>query len=500
VGEMETGVSTAIDVIAPPVSTDKLKLTINATAPSGHHFQAHNQYSSNITYEGNIYVLSFKEDSLISSDDDAGRVYVNKIDETNNSTIQTELLDKNETDIYRAFEDGHHRFALSVDNSGYIHIIGDMHHGAGGSEKGGSRRFESENPLPERFHDAYGEQMYWISDNPQDISSFTFIGNDVNKHFPCNRTTYNYFVKDKYGVLYLAGRQSVRENKSHEPGTLGLCLAKYNHTTKVWQNMGGIPNNNYGLEDKGDEFFPSVVWEPHGYNGFSGDSTNQWYQPYYSNIKFDNNNRMHLTTSLNADNDHSKVTHLIYAYSDNGGLIFNKIDGTAINSLPMRITDTDSNRPTIVLAQTKDNTIADAVFPSIFWDGDLPAISYTSTETTSNKNQARYRYYNKEIDKWISKDFGIRVEDIRSDHYTLNDESIITIGWVSKIHHKINFADTGTIYKLTSTDRTSITAPYLLREVDDKLLRDRNILRGVSEINGTSRVITIELPSITVSE
>ena len=47
--------------------------------------------------------------------------------------------------------------------------------------------------------------MYWISDEPEDISSFTFVGKDIKRRYPCNRTTYNYFRQDRKGKLYMAG-------------------------------------------------------------------------------------------------------------------------------------------------------------------------------------------------------------------------------------------------------------------------------------------------------
>ena len=58
--------------------------------------------------------------------DSIRRPYINKIDETNSSNIETALLDTCETDIYRVFDDAHHRFDIGIDENGYIHVIGDM--------------------------------------------------------------------------------------------------------------------------------------------------------------------------------------------------------------------------------------------------------------------------------------------------------------------------------------------------------------------------------------
>jgi uncharacterized protein (DUF1501 family) len=470
----------------PIISPKKLKLTINATAPEEHYFESQNIYSSNMTYNGNIYVISFLNDDKELS---AGRPCLNKINENNSSDITTEFLDKDTNDIYYKYDDPHHRFDLEIDKNGYIHVIGDMHHGSGQSGKGGSFRQDTANPIPDRFASEYGEQMYWISDNPEDISSFTFVGNDENRHFPANRTTYNYFITDNNGELYLTGRQSIRKDKKNLPGRLGLYLSKYDSTNKTWISLGGIDGNNYGFGDDGNEYFSSIFWEPHGYNRSEDE---QWYQNYACKIKFDENNRMHITANVNADTIHDNSTHIIYAYSEDGGENFKRVDGTSISSLPMRITDTQSNRPDIVIAQTKDNPIFDSVTPGLFWDKDKsPAIAYNNI-SDSNNIRTSYRYYDKNSATWKDKDFSIKVELIRSDHFALNDGTMLVIGSRYQVHHINSFEDAGTIYELEKADKQRIS--YLMREVDKKLLTDRNILRGHSEMDGKSVIITLELP------
>ncbi len=459
----------------------ELKIIKNAYAPDGHIFQGHNQYSSLLTYKGNIYIFSL---------DSIRRPYINKIDETNSSKIETALLDIDENDIYRVYDDGHHRFSLGIDEDGYIHVIGDMHHGSGDTGAGGSGRIDSDNPLPVRFHGAYGGQMYWVSDNPEDISSFTFVGKDKQRRFPCNRTTYNYFRQDREGTLYLAARQSVREPKSHEGGTLGLCLARYDNSSKQWIMLGATPLDSYALEGY-DYVVPSILWEPYGYY-VSEDS--QWYQSYYSNIKFDKNNIMHLTVGINADGEHDSSTHIVYAYSKDKGDSFYKVDGTKIESLPMRISDTELNRPTIVLSQTKDDVVFEAMFPALFWDKDnAPAISYYNVSDTDN-NRTTYRFYNKSSDEWYNKEFDINVESIRSDHYALNDGSMLVIGNRFQIHQIKNFSDEGTVHELSNDDRATISNKYFLREIDKRLLRDKDTLRGISEINGRGVVLSVGVP------
>ncbi len=464
---------------------ENLKIIKNAYAAENHTFQGHNQYSSLVTYNGYIYIFSLDTDR---------RPYVNKIDETDSDYIETALIDTDENDIYRVFNDGHHRFSLGIDEDGYIHVIGDMHHGSGDTGAGGSGRMDSDNPLPERFHGAYGGQMYWISDNPEDISSFTFVGKDKAKRYPCNRTTYNYFRQDRDGTLFLAGRQSVREPKSHESGTLGLCLARYDNTIKEWKILGATPSNNYGLKDY-DYVVPSVLWEPHGYN--RGEDS-QWYQAYSSNIKFDDKNVMHLTAVINADTKLDGSTHIIYAYSKDKGNSFFRADGTKISSLPMRITDTELNRPTIALTQTENNVLFDAKFPALFWDKNYaPAIAYINISDPDN-NRTSYRYYDKNRQEWYDKEFAIKVESIRSDHYALPDGSMLSVGTKSKLHYMKNFIDRGITRELSENDKDSISGKYFLREIDKTLLREKNILRGISEIDNRGVVLSIAMPEVKI--
>ena len=287
----------------------------------------------------------------------------------------------------------------------------------------------------------------------------------------------------------MAGRQSVRENKSHESGTLGLYLSKYDCYTKTWTAIGGIDGDSYSLEQDGDEFYPSLLWEPHGYYRDNGDSL--WYQNYANKIKFDKNNRMHITANVNADTIQDNSSHIIYAYSDNGGQTFQRLDGSVISSLPMRITDTKSNRPDIVLTQTKSNPIFDSVTPALFWDKDgSPAISYKDISTSKTTT---YRYYNKDTTSWKSKEFDIKVEGIRSDHYSLNDGTMLIVGNSYQVQNINSFSDKGIICELEKSVKQSISNDHLVREVDEKLLLDKNLIRGHSEIDGKSVVITFSL-------
>lgn len=463
-------ITLSIFVIGSSVSSQEiLPVSINAFAPEGHHFQEHNLYSSLVTFNGNIYVFSM---------DAIRRPYINKIDETNSSNIETALIDTCETDIYRVFDNLHHRFDIGIDEHGYIHVIGDMHHGNLGSK----RDVSIDNPLPERFLGSFGDQMYWISDRPEDISSFSFVGFDTVRHIPCNGLSYYHIETDNNGRLYMSGRQSVREPRIHVPGTMGLSLWRYSIFNKSWEELGGISGDNYGFTDY-DTVFPSILWEPHGY----GRET-VWYQNYKSSLKFDMDNRLHLLSAVNANSIYDGSTHVMYAYSNDGGDTFFRRDGSQITSLPLRATGPAENRGSVLMTQGFPDEF-DASYFGLFWDNNYnPAFSYKLIESLP----ARMCYFDSVSQQSIAADFNINVSSKRSDHYSLADGSMLIIG-TSNILHKESFSDSGTVYSLSDPD---ISGKDLLSEVDDKLLRDRNILRGISEKNGQSVIISINIDTI----
>ncbi len=467
-------------IVSNSYSQETLETTINAYAPEGHHFQGHNKYSSLVTFNGNIYVFSM---------DDLRKPYINKIDENNSSNIETALIDTDENDIYRVFDNGHHRFTIGIDQLGYIHILGDMHHGNLGS----GRDESTDNPLPDRFNGSIGDQMYWISDNPEDISSFSFVGFDASKAVPCNGLTYETLETDNDGVLYMTGRQSVRDPRIHTPGTMGLSLWRYNLSTSSWDELGGVPDNGYGFTGH-DAVFPSIVWEPHGYGRDGVPIDEVWYQSYSHSLKFDQNNRIHLLTLVNADDTYDGSTHVLYAFSDDDGNTFNRLEGSQINSLPIRATENIINQGTILMTQGDPDEFYAEYF-SLFWDKNLnPGFQYRQLSSMDG----RYCYYDANIQESITDDFNINVIDRQGEHCTLNDGSIVIIG-KQEICIKESFADGGIIYSLSDSDIPSGDDNYLLREINDAVLRDRNILRGLSIKDGRGVVISIDLNSIVLS-
>jgi len=69
---------------------------------------------------------------------------------------------------------------------------------------------------------------------------------------------------------------------------------------------------------------------------------------------------------------------------------------------------------------------------------------------------------------------------------------MLLMGSRYQVHHISTFEDPETIYELEKADKRRMS--YLIREVDKKLLTDKNILRRHSEMDGKSVIITLELP------
>jgi hypothetical protein len=446
------------------IQAETMKVTVNAVAPEGHRFQAHNQYTSLATFKGNIYAVSY---------DSARRPYLHKVDE-DTERCERGPLDRNEKDVYRAYADGHHLFSIGIDRDGYIHVLGDMHHGGDPWY-----RRKSDNPLPKRFHGSHGGQMYWVSDRPEDISRFSFMGKDAQRHIPCHHLSYAYFRTDVNGTLYMAARQSVRRPRRHVPGTMGMGLWRYDAERKRWTALGGVPKDKYGFEDC-EAVFPSVVWEPHGHG-----PENPWYQSFFSNVKFDRSNRLHLVTPINADRSVGDITHLVYAYSDDGGETFRRADGTPIAPLPVRVTGPEQNRGSIPIEQGEPEAF-NGHFTGLFWNRAFePAVVYQSRE----KRHSRYRYFLRASNEWKTADYPVQVPWIRGDHFTGPHGAITFIG-SKAICRAPGFGEKGRVFPLAGTPLTPDGGGCLC-SVDASLLRDENTLRGIGRQGEKTVIATL---------
>ncbi|MBI4896523.1 MAG: BNR-4 repeat-containing protein, partial [Candidatus Aenigmarchaeota archaeon] len=180
----------------------------------------------------------------------------------NGKTWQKNIVYSGNTD------NSHNTCSIGVDKNGYIHVSYDMH----------------ATPL-----------HYKISDNPNDISSFTaktMTGTEENK------ATYPQFIKDPAGELYFFYRSGVS-------GGGDLVIKKYNTATKQWSDL----------------FVPLI----------NGRSLTPQDNAYYNNVAFDSQNRMHLSWEYRQEGQDFNLSYAVYEI--NSGK-WKKTDGT-VYTLPI---------------------------------------------------------------------------------------------------------------------------------------------------------------------
>ncbi|VGO15433.1 hypothetical protein PDESU_04016 [Pontiella desulfatans] len=229
--------------------------------------------------------------------------------------------------------DSHHSLSLGIDENGYLHIVGDMHN---------YPRYESPQAhLPLRY--AYKNIMYWRSDNPLDISSFSFKGDQDGECPPGFGFTYQFFFNDMNGRLHF----TARAHQATDNSTRCAPFSQYDAGSGTWTALGGPDPDDPGSEAR--------VFYDDGYEyTVSGGTTNSagYYSKTHPHGVFDRNNTMHLVAPLLADptlypdaeNFYHFVDRITYAQSTNGA-DFTKADGTSM-ILPATINLT-SNRADI---------------------------------------------------------------------------------------------------------------------------------------------------------
>eukprot|EP01069_Polyplicarium_translucidae_P002389 Polyplicarium_translucidae@DN2019_c0_g1_i1.p1 len=102
------------------------------------------------------------------------------------------FLDPN-PDYYVRENFGYQDWSIGLDEKGYIHIMGDSNYFP----------FQGTDGLPDRYLGA--KCMGWRSDNPMDVSSFSFRGHET-KHCPHGTSfTLPRYLRDSLNRLYWAG-------------------------------------------------------------------------------------------------------------------------------------------------------------------------------------------------------------------------------------------------------------------------------------------------------
>jgi len=238
--------------------------------------------------------------------------------------FEEEYLD--DEDYHILENDPHQFFAIGIDEDGYIHVFGDMHN------------FPEANSdhLPARYGKA--KCMYWRSDNPEDISSFTWHGDSFGNCPWGTSFTYPQIFYDQDGRMYFSAR--VRSATGIRYAAVNYNV--YNTTNGQWELIGAT--NEYGNQ--------CLFYEDNGEGGGT-------YSKPCRSLHFDLFNTAHFVSSLvNSDrekpfpeNNSHYNTDVVYAASDDFGNSFHRADRTDIEALPMRI-DVPDQKPDVVLTGT----------------------------------------------------------------------------------------------------------------------------------------------------
>lgn len=260
------------------------------------------------------------------------------------AVTSTTIYEYTDNDIYHVVA------SIGIDKDGYIHLAGNMH------------------SSPYRYRDGnvplwqYPWQ-YWVSDNPYDISTFEFIGDQGPRgtdeqfcwsEYPITETpsrvptacfvTYPFFSTDRNGELYLSYRERVKFDEGDSPGNMAADVSKYNVETKTWEQLGGNNLSGYG------EQFSTLFWSDKRPDA-------RTYQPMKPRVIFDKYNRMHVATGMQTFGNStdgtrtSSINEVLYACSDDGGQTWKNAKGEVFTELPM-----DENNSDIIRSDSTGQT------------------------------------------------------------------------------------------------------------------------------------------------
>lgn len=225
---------------------------------------------------------------------------------------------------YRAHADGHYRFTLGIDKSGYLHIAGDMH---GYAEWAGN--------YVARYQ--YQNMMYWRSNRSLDVTGgFTFTGGaDAETQLPGQEWGGDSrFFNDRNGELYFSSRVRAFTGsnlRGSEP-FIAYGLYRYDTNTGRWTALGGDVSK--AVPDAAN--FRSVLYWEH----------TTAFEAYQNTPYFDLSNRLHFVISGHGADTGAA---LVYAMSDDGGLTWKKASGKRIPGLPIRSKEGEPNMGDVIL-------------------------------------------------------------------------------------------------------------------------------------------------------
>jgi hypothetical protein len=237
---------------------------------------------------------------------------------------------------------------IGVDKKGYIHVTGDMHSGS---------------------------WKYFMSLQPENISSF-----ERRYDLPGSSITYPSIFYDNNHEMFICFRHM-------KDGALGYHrggVIRYDADTDVFTMLGGTDYNSPDYNSSDTKKTKTLIWG-NGFGGNSADGINFcFYQTPGIRVYFDQNNRMHLIATvinkcIQAPKGYESHTHIIYAYSDDLGNTWHKINGDEILSLPLTV-----NNASIVIERMDQNDIYGADCELGAFDSNRPIVTFRLSSDNSN--------------------------------------------------------------------------------------------------------------------
>ena len=274
-------------------------------------------------YKENAYAIYMRQEDK--------RVMVAKVPLNGSAAVTLPLVaakdtTQNQVGYTANISNNHGVYIIAVDRSGYIHVCGGMHSST---------------------------IVYWRSDRPEDISSFTRIKPDDTlppDTQPCpiaGGITFPFFFSDRHGQLFWTCAQ----------GCGPLC--SYDETKKLWTALGR-PLRTIGIKNKNRADEISFYHTDYSHHVSTADnrivngvlSVKAGLSQKHFSVAWDSNNRMHMVFGMLGRHaygaDNSGYT-ILYAYSDDGGKTVYKSNGERIQ-LPIR-PDAGSYQGEVVLSE-----------------------------------------------------------------------------------------------------------------------------------------------------
>lgn len=249
-------------------------------------------------------------------------------------------------------------WSIAIDKDGYIHLTGGMHNSPnpsyyipGSWERLGLSR---DNKSPD-----FPRAMVWVSTRPYDLESLEFVGQADNPLCPPVPDGLNYmnYLQDRDGELFIYTRIGVS-------GIQSWGLYRYDTDQRSWSAIGGQAEAVIDDVLAHDPAWERYLERPWGHVEVpSGDEPPAlaWaWQPHFYNyirdnrgIQFDLENRMHLWLRLFAiDGEGQQVYRTLYAFSDDGGASFRRVDGSPV-ALPLTLNPAPHHQADATLDQAE---------------------------------------------------------------------------------------------------------------------------------------------------